>query len=541
MKFYFPTTGFLAKIQMTNQGRLENKYSSEQLFFSILNNPAYCDGKLTANFNNKIHWFLEQIPFKEKYQETKIARFYEYQTLYHRDSLSHKTAAGNSWTLAYYIASLICILKEEGKVSKKYTHAVLSGGIGNFTSWKNLTKADQINQKLIVALDEFVYHPELGKGEILFAYAGDEKLDYDFIRENYQAEIILQPHKTVILLKEESIVFHIVRIETVEDALIEILGSKWTPKTGRIQSFVLKNKKKLIKSLVFLPLTVFIILIGKMFLNMNEGLLDLKKELSRKNGIALNMRPILQKSEKENLKIAELSMKANALETQLAELYLEKGEALMDQEDYQNALLNYNLLASIKPELPEAYYKRGNVYFELTDYKKSIDDYSKALKIDPNYAKAYHNRANAYLKTGETDKAMLDYNQAITLDDSIYIFYYSRANLYAKNGFYEKAQADYAQAIKINPEFSYAYIGRAESFSAQNNYEEAVKDYSKSLEINQLATVYYCRAVLYYNQGIVKKDPSFFLLSQKDFERAASMGDEEAKAKLKELFQKNKI
>ena len=163
MRIYFPTTDFLGRIEITNQGKWEGKYSSEQLFFNLLNNPGYSNNRLISNFNNKIGRFIENQPeIKEKIKQKRVC-FYEYATLSYQKPGEHKEIAQGmlSWTLAYYLGALASIYETVKPIKGRYEHVVATGDIGNFTDWKEIGIVNEIRDKLKVSIREFYYHPEL--------------------------------------------------------------------------------------------------------------------------------------------------------------------------------------------------------------------------------------------------------------------------------------------------------------------------------------------------------------------------------------------
>jgi serine/threonine-protein kinase len=59
--------------------------------------------------------------------------------------------------------------------------------------------------------------------------------------------------------------------------------------------------------------------------------------------------------------------------------------------------------------------ERGNAAMDQHDYDMAIAEYSNAIRLDPESDVAYHNRGNAYADKGEYAKAIADFNQAIRL------------------------------------------------------------------------------------------------------------------------------
>jgi Flp pilus assembly protein TadD len=53
-----------------------------------------------------------------------------------------------------------------------------------------------------------------------------------------------------------------------------------------------------------------------------------------------------------------------------------------------------------------------NVYYEQEDYDNAMTDFNEAIRLDPTLANAYNGRGNAYRKLGKKDKASADLAKA---------------------------------------------------------------------------------------------------------------------------------
>jgi len=112
----------------------------------------------------------------------------------------------------------------------------------------------------------------------------------------------------------------------------------------------------------------------------------------------------------------------------------------------------------LNPKNANAYAHRGNAYLDQGDYDKAIADYNKAIRLDPNNAEAYKNRGFDYQAKGDYGKAIADYNEAIRLDPNNANAYYNRGAFYSLvRGDYEKAIADYNETIWLDPKEWHAY------------------------------------------------------------------------------------
>ena len=85
-------------------------------------------------------------------------------------------------------------------------------------------------------------------------------------------------------------------------------------------------------------------------------------------------------------------------------------------------------------DLPAAYNNRGNIYERQENYKNAIEDYNKAIKLNNNKPLYFDNRAEAYYKWAESiydeeyeiavkyyKKAVADWNEVVSLDENFEI------------------------------------------------------------------------------------------------------------------------
>ena len=76
-----------------------------------------------------------------------------------------------------------------------------------------------------------------------------------------------------------------------------------------------------------------------------------------------------------------------------------------------------------------SYYDQGNALLDTEEYRQAIDAYSLAVQLDPNFALAYYNRGNAYILFSEYNSlafennlrslALEDYLKALALDPTL--------------------------------------------------------------------------------------------------------------------------
>jgi tetratricopeptide (TPR) repeat protein len=103
-----------------------------------------------------------------------------------------------------------------------------------------------------------------------------------------------------------------------------------------------------------------------------------------------------------------------------------------------------------------AFIARGDAFLEDEQYEQAIDSYNEAIRLKPGDAEAWVNRGLAYGYSGETDKAINDYDAAIRLDPKDVRALNNRGWAYRTKAKYDLALQDLNLAIKLEPDYARA-------------------------------------------------------------------------------------
>jgi tetratricopeptide (TPR) repeat protein len=140
---------------------------------------------------------------------------------------------------------------------------------------------------------------------------------------------------------------------------------------------------------------------------------------------------------------------------------VEKGDAALDIQDYDQAVLEYSEAIRLDATIAPAYNNRGNVFARMGEYDRAIADYDQAIRLNPNLAPPRNNRGNAYLAKHDLARAIADFDEAIRLDPQFAQPHLNRGNAHNDQGDYDRAVADFGDAIRLNPNYFEAYISLA--------------------------------------------------------------------------------
>ncbi len=163
----------------------------------------------------------------------------------------------------------------------------------------------------------------------------------------------------------------------------------------------------------------------------------------------------------------------------------DRGRVRLEMRKYDQALEDFDPVASALMEIPEVLRHRGLVYREKGLFDLAIADYDRAIGLDPVNAKPYHNRGDALQDQGEYDRAIADYDKAIALDPTLAAAYNSRGAAYHNGkGDVARAFAEFDKAISLDPKLMKAYVNRGRMHRLEGRYDEAIEDYDRALDLH---------------------------------------------------------
>lgn len=96
---------------------------------------------------------------------------------------------------------------------------------------------------------------------------------------------------------------------------------------------------------------------------------------------------------------------------------IEDGIALLQEEEYDDALSVARELQEMEENTADGYHLEALVYQYQFDWEKSIESLDKAIDCAPYDADLFNIRGFAYLSLGNYEKAKTDFKEAIDLED----------------------------------------------------------------------------------------------------------------------------
>ena len=146
-------------------------------------------------------------------------------------------------------------------------------------------------------------------------------------------------------------------------------------------------------------------------------------------------------------------------EEEQTETYIDKGERLIEQGDFDSAIGVYTGAISRKPKDGFIYFLRGDAFRKKGDFDRAIADYTKAISIS-NEPQPETNGDGSSLD--DEDRAM------------IYIY---RAIAYISKSDYHNVIADANEAIKTGHFLDNAYLARGKAYYNLGPMGQAFEDW----------------------------------------------------------------
>jgi len=155
-----------------------------------------------------------------------------------------------------------------------------------------------------------------------------------------------------------------------------------------------------------------------------------------------------------------------------------------NNENYKEAIKNYDKAFSYLPSITGSYMYRGLSKLYLEDYNGALEDFNKSIELNAsNKADSYNNRSEIKsLNLNDKKGALEDLNEAISIDPNEELYYYNRSIL--QKGIDKVKDLD--SAIKINKENSEYYLLRCIAKTKIEDYNGSINDITKYIELNQI-------------------------------------------------------
>ena len=133
-----------------------------------------------------------------------------------------------------------------------------------------------------------------------------------------------------------------------------------------------------------------------------------------------------------------------------AELYLERGNAFLNADKTDSALIEYDRALAVQPEIEGAIHGRGIVYYNRKQYSKAIESGEIAVRINPDCNDARLLIGDSFYNSSQLDSAMRWYEEAYSNGYRSAGLSHVMAYIYDTKSQFQKAIPLYKEALSYD-------------------------------------------------------------------------------------------
>lgn len=204
--------------------------------------------------------------------------------------------------------------------------------------------------------------------------------------------------------------------------------------------------------------------------------------------VALAQNP--KKLYKEGLKLVETQDYNGAIEqfnqaieidATLTDAYFARGDAFNSMKNFDNALTDYEKVIELDPKLTDAYFKAAKIYYDKEVYDKALSLLNEATLLDRKFLNAIQLKIYTLIKLEDYENAVIECNKALGLSNT-FIYHYAHGVASDSLGNFSIAEQDYTKTINLNAGFAKAYYALAKVHLKLNKLDDALESANKAVE-----------------------------------------------------------
>ncbi len=159
-----------------------------------------------------------------------------------------------------------------------------------------------------------------------------------------------------------------------------------------------------------------------------------------------------------------------------SEQLLERAIVSIRGRDYDRALAILVQAIGDAPKMAEAWTLRGNVLLAQERFFDALLHYDRALEVRPNAADAMNNRGQALANLGRFDEAEASFRASVNIVESREP-HIGLANMFATLMRLEEAAAEYGKIVEMDPSDHEAHFNLGVTLLGLGRWEEGFKAY----------------------------------------------------------------
>ena len=164
-----------------------------------------------------------------------------------------------------------------------------------------------------------------------------------------------------------------------------------------------------------------------------------------------------------------------------AMFYVSLGDILQAQCQMHDALANYDLAISLRPDLDIARNNRGNALRKIGLNNEAISSFNYAIKLNPDNFVAFNNRGLSLIAVNQPSQALADFDRAIALNSTYGPAYSNRGVAFRKLGRFAEALQSIQQAVALQPSSPDFLINLANTYLDLGRIDSALDMYDHAI------------------------------------------------------------
>ena len=164
------------------------------------------------------------------------------------------------------------------------------------------------------------------------------------------------------------------------------------------------------------------------------------------------------------------------------EAYLALGELLLKGGQTKRVISLYLSALEQQPH-PQLYFDLGKIYHGKQQWDKAALCYQKTLQLDGKQPQVCHELGEVLSQQKQWDKAIEAYRQAIELKTDFSWTYNNLGYALIQLNKWSQAIPAYRQAIKLKPDFAWSYYSLAEAYGKLDRWSQAIANYQQAAKL----------------------------------------------------------
>ncbi|HEY3301135.1 MAG TPA: tetratricopeptide repeat protein [Methylophilaceae bacterium] len=173
----------------------------------------------------------------------------------------------------------------------------------------------------------------------------------------------------------------------------------------------------------------------------------------------------------------EILSKANKANPNQLAVYALLGDVLLHMQDYEEAIVNFQLVLRVEPQNTDVLLKCGNAWRSLKLYEMALECYNALLQIEPDHLDGLYYAGVMLYFLNQYEAAFKKFKKVVELNPQHGNAYNELGVLYQHFNQNAQALACYEQALQLVPNHVLALYNRGNVLRLLNRPAEAIQSY----------------------------------------------------------------